>query len=83
MPPSKITIRISRLRIDADGQPVAGELERVRRLTLRSNPCQAVPVRIPVSTPFRADVGAVGTFQPSQYDQRQLSAQVSFGFEPK
>ena len=83
VPPSKITIRISRLRIDADGQPVAGELERVRRLTLRSNPCQAVPVRIPVSTPFRADVGAVGTFQPSQYDQRQLSAQVSFGFEPK
>ena len=50
-------------------------------LTLRSNPCQAVPVRIPVRTPFRIDVSAVGTFQPSQYDLRRLSAQISFGFD--
>ena len=83
VPPSKITIRVSGLRIDADGQPVAARLEQVRRLTLRSNPCQAVPVRIPVRTPFRVDVSAVGTFQPSQFDQRQLSAQLAFGFEPR
>jgi hypothetical protein len=83
VPSSRITIRVSGLRIDADGQPVAGRLEEVRRLTLRSNPCQAVPVRIPTVTPFRIDVSAVGTFQPSQYDQRQLSAQLSFAFEPK
>jgi hypothetical protein len=83
LPTSRITIRVTRLRIDANGQPAAGTLEHVRRLTLRSNPCQAVPVRIPVRTPFRIDVSAVGTFQPSPSDQRQLSAQLAFGFEPK
>jgi hypothetical protein len=83
VPPSKITIRVSGLRIDADGQPIAGPVKQVRRLTLRSNPCQAVPVRIPVRTPFRVDVSAVGTFQPSPSDLRQLSAQLAFGFEPK
>jgi hypothetical protein len=83
LPSSRITIRVTRLRIDADGQPAPGKLEQVRRLTLRSNPCLAVPVRIPVRTPFRVDVSAVGTFQPSPSDQRQLSAQLAFGFEPK
>ena len=83
LPASRITIRVSRLRIDANGQPTAGKLEQVRHLTLRSNPCQAVPVRIPVRTPFRVDVSAVGTFQPSPSDQRQLSAQLAFGFERK
>jgi len=83
VPPSRITIRVSQLRINGDGQPVAGKLQQLRRLTLRSNPCQAVPVRIPARTPFRVDLTAVGTFQPSQYDLRQLSAQVTFGFETR
>jgi hypothetical protein len=83
LPSSRITIRVTRLRIDADRQPTAGRLEQVRRLTLRSNPCQTVPVRIPAQTPFRVDVSAVGTFQPSASDLRQLSAQVTFGFDPK
>jgi hypothetical protein len=29
------------------------------------------------------DLSANRTFQPSPYDQRQLSAQVTFGFEPR
>ncbi len=50
--------------------------------TLRSTPCDSLAVRIPVRPPFRVDVSADRTFQPSQYDPRQLSAQVGFGFEP-
>ncbi len=82
-PPSHLTIRLSSLRINADGQPVAKRLLAVRRLTLRSNPCETKVVRIPAVAPFRIDVTARGTFQPSQYDQRELSAQVAFGFVPK
>lgn len=82
VPPSRITIRVSGLRINSDGQPVAGKLLQARRLTLRSTPCDVRTIRIPTQTPYRIDVSAVGTFQPSQYDPRQLSAQISFGFEP-
>jgi hypothetical protein len=39
-------------------------------------------VRIPVDGPYRIDLTANKTFQPSQYDLRELSAQVTFGFEP-
>jgi hypothetical protein len=82
-PPSHMTIRLSTLRINGDGQPVAGRPLATKRLTLRSNPCQTKAVRIPAVTPFRIDVAARGTFQPSQYDQRELSAQVAFGFVPR
>ena len=40
-------------------------------------------VKIPARAPYRIDVTADGTFQPSQYDPRNLSAQIDFGFEPK
>ena len=40
-------------------------------------------IKIPAQTPYRLDLSADGTFQPSQYDLRNLSAQVTFGFEPK
>jgi hypothetical protein len=79
-PPSRITVRLSSLRIDSDGQPVAKRLLATRRVTLRSNPCQTKVVSIPARAPFRIDVTAVGTFQPSQFDQRELSAQVTYGF---
>jgi hypothetical protein len=84
-PPSYITIKLSRLRITKhpDSQPVAGRLLAVRKVTVRSNPCVAKVVRIPARTPYRIDVSAVGTFQPSQFDLRQLSAQISFGFEAR
>jgi hypothetical protein len=82
-PPSHITIRLSSLRIDDEGQPVAGKLLAVRRRIVRSNPCDTTVVKIPARTPFRLDVIARGTFQPSQYDLRQLSAQVGFGFTPR
>jgi hypothetical protein len=82
-PPSRMTIRVSRLRLDADSQPAAGRLLALRRVVLRSTPCDTRVIRIPARTPFRIDVTAVGTFQSSPYDQRQLSAQVGFAFEPR
>ncbi len=82
-PPSHMTITLSSLRINAGEQPVAGRRLATRKLTLRSTPCQTKVVRIPAVTPFRIDVTARGTFQPSQYDLRQLSAQVAFGFTPR
>jgi hypothetical protein len=83
--PSRITIKLSRLKLTKppDSQPVASRLLAVRTVTIHSNPCDTKVVRIPARTPYRIDVSAVGTFQPSQYDLRELSAQVSFGFEPK
>jgi hypothetical protein len=83
--PSRITIKLSRLKLTKapDSQPVAGRLLAVRKVTIRSNPCDTKVVRIPARTPYRIDVSAVGTFQPSEYDLRQLSAQISFGFEPR
>jgi hypothetical protein len=49
---------------------------------VRSKPCDRDAIRIPVRPPFRIDASAVGTFQPSPYDLRQLSVQIAFGFEP-
>ena len=52
-------------------------------MTIRSDPCSInKQIKIPVATPYRIDVTARGTFQPSQYDLRELSAQVAFGFIP-
>jgi hypothetical protein len=76
-------IVLSSLEINGERQPVAGRVLATRRLTLRSTPCQTKIVQIPAVTPFRIDVTARGTFQPSQYDLRQLSAQVAFGFAPR
>jgi len=83
--PSHVTIKLSSLRItpEPQAQPVAKKLLAVRHVTVRSNPCTAnLVVRIPARTPYRIDVSAVGTFQPSQFDQRQLSTQITYGFEP-
>ena len=82
VPPARMTIRVSRLRINADRQPSPGRLLAERRTTLRSTPCETKTIRIPVRPPFRVDVTANRTFQPSQYDLRQLSALVGFGFQP-
>jgi hypothetical protein len=83
--PSHITIKLSSLKVtpEPDAQPVADKLLAVRHVTLRSTPCETKTIKIPVRTPYRLDLSAVGTFQPSQYDLRNLSAQVNFGFEPK
>jgi hypothetical protein len=84
--PSHMTIRLSSLRItpEPQAQPVAKKLLAVRHVTVRSNPCTSnLVVKIPARTPYRIDVTADGTFQPSEFDQRQLSAQITFGFEPR
>jgi hypothetical protein len=84
-PPSHITITLSSLRItpEPDAQPVADKVLAVRHVVVRSDPCTAaLVVKIPAQTPYRIDLAARGTFQPSEFDQRQLSAQVAFGFQP-
>ena len=81
-PPSRVTIRLSRLWIDRDGQPSPKRILAVRHVLVRSDPCDTKTIRIPARAPYRIDVSAEGTFQPSEFDQRQLSAQVTFGFEP-
>lgn len=84
--PSHITIRLSSLRItpEPNAQPVAKKLLAVRHVTVKSDPCTSnLVVKIPARTPYRIDLSADGTFQPSIYDPRHLSAQVTFGFVPK
>src|SRR5581483_7960096 len=82
LPPSRITIKLSRLWIDADGQPAPKRLLAVRHVLLRSDPCETKTIRLPVRPPYRIDLSTRDTFQPSPSDQRQLSAQVTFGFVP-
>ena len=81
-PSSPITIRVTRLRINDERQPAPGPLLGERRVLMRSNPCDTKTVTFRVKPPFRIDLTASRTFQPSATDQRQLSAQVGFGFEP-
>jgi hypothetical protein len=84
--PSRITIRASSIRItpEPDAQPVADKLLAIRHVTVQSDPCTTNLVeRIPVRTPFRLDLSAQGTFQPSEADPRQLSAQVTFSFSER
>ena len=56
-------------------RPFAGSRSAPTRARRRS-------VRIPAVAPYRIDVTADGTFQPSQYDLRQLSAQVALRVHP-
>jgi len=79
---SPITIKVSRLIINADRQPAPGPLLAERHTLIRSNPCDTKVFHFRVRPPFRIDLSATRTFQPSESDRRELSAQVSFGFEP-
>jgi hypothetical protein len=83
VPASHVVVRVSTIRINEDRQPVAGRLIALRRTTIHSTPCDSKAVRVPVRPPFRIDVSADRTFQPSPYDPRQLSVQIGFGFEPR
>jgi hypothetical protein len=78
--PARLTIRLSRLRIDSNSQPVAGGLLAVKHLVVRSNPCEQVPVSLAARPPFRIDVSATGFFQPA--DGRTLSVQIGYAFKP-
>jgi hypothetical protein len=82
VPASHIVIRVSTMSINKDRQPVPARLIALRRTTIHSTPCESKAIRIPVRPPFRIDLSADHTFQPSQYDPRQLSVLVNFGFEP-
>jgi hypothetical protein len=76
--PSPIVVRVSRVRIDENGQPAAGALLARRRVVLHSTPCETKTIRLHVRPPFRIDLSTARTFEAP--DGRQLSAQVGFGY---
>ena len=78
--PARLTIRLSRLRIDRNAQPAPGRLLALKRLVVRSNPCESGAVQFQARPPFRIDVGATGFFQPA--DGRTLSVQIGYAFTP-
>jgi hypothetical protein len=78
--PARLTIRLTRLRINQDSQPVAGRPLGVKHVVVRSNPCERFVLPLQARPPFRIDVSATGLFQPA--DGRQLSVQISYAFEP-
>jgi hypothetical protein len=80
IPPARITIRVSRLALDKSSQPVAGRLEQLRRVTVRSTPCQTQTIDIHATPPFRIDLTANRTFQASPSDRRPLSVTVGFSY---
>jgi hypothetical protein len=79
--PARLTIRLSRLRIDSNAQPAPGRLLAVKHLVVRSNPCERVPVELQARPPFRIDVSATGFFRPA--DGRTLSVQIGYAFAPR
>jgi hypothetical protein len=82
LPPPHVTIRVSALRLTPDRQPLAGSQEALRHVVVpTSKPCATRIVRLQATPPFLLTVTADRTFEPSQYDPRQLSAQVGFGFD--
>ena len=75
VPPARFTFRVSTLRIDDDGQPVADRRQRVARISVP--PCSkwtVLPIR--ARAPFRLDGTATGLFKAG--DGRDLSAFVSY-----
>jgi hypothetical protein len=78
--PARLTIRLSRLRIDTNAQPAPGRLLAVKRLVVRSNPCEQGAVGLQARPPFRVDVSATGFFKPA--DGRTLSVQIGYAFKP-
>ncbi len=82
LPAAHITIRVSKLALDASSQPAMGAVEEIRHVTITSNPCETRTFSIPATPPFRVDLTAAQTFQANLSDPRQLSVLAGFGFKP-
>lgn len=78
IPDAKFAFRVSQVRIDDDGQPVAGALRQTIRRTVA--PCKEDVMRFPATAPFRIDGHATGLFRAG--DGRDLAAQVGYAFAP-
>ena len=76
--PARFTFRVSSLRIDDDGQPVAARMQHVVKAI--APPCKLTLVRIPATAPLRVDATATNLFKAG--DGRELAAQVGYTFEP-
>jgi hypothetical protein len=80
IPPARLKIRVSDLRINTDSQPVAGRLQSKRSVVVRSTPCERTVVPLRATPPFRVDVTGKGFFKPA--DGRSLSVQIGYAFRP-
>ena len=79
VPDAHFTFRVSSLRIDDDGQPVAATRERVVRTAVPA--CTTPPpLKVRARAPFRLDATATGLFHAG--DGRDLSAFVNYAFTP-
>jgi hypothetical protein len=78
--PARLTVRLSRLRINKDSQPTAGRLLAMKHVVVTSNPCERRAVQLRARPPFRIDVSATGFFRPA--DGRKLSVQIGYAFTP-
>jgi hypothetical protein len=83
VPPARLDVRVGDVAINENRQPTLGRVRETRRVVVRSTPCESKAVRIHATPPFRIDVSATaGLFQPSKYDQRNLSATIAYSFAP-
>ncbi|MGH3003912.1 MAG: hypothetical protein ACRDM1_14835 [Gaiellaceae bacterium] len=78
--PGRFTFRVSSLRIDPNGQPAAGKLQKIEHGVVRSTPCEQRTVTFRARAPFRIDASAAGLFKAG--DGRELAAQVGYSFKP-
>lgn len=82
VPAAPLTIRVSRVALNDEFQPVPGRLLATKHVRIRSTPCDTTPISFKVTPPFIVDVSTPKTFQPNQYDRRNLSVQIDYGFAP-
>ncbi len=76
--PARFTFRVSSLRIDDDGQPVAGRRQRIVKAV--APPCKLTLVRSRRRRPCASTPTATNLFKAG--DGRELAAQVAYSFEP-
>jgi hypothetical protein len=83
VPTAHMTVRVGDVRIDRNAQPALGRVRERHRVVVRSSPCETKALEFHVKPPFRIDVTATprSMFQPSRFDQRNLSVQISYAFK--
>jgi hypothetical protein len=86
LPTETATIRVGRLAVDKDNNPVIGKLLKTVRVPLPACTDETKTIITPFKAPFQAEVSISPTFQLHHYDPRSgemrwLSSQVAFSFD--
>ena len=84
--PGKVTVRLGPLTVDENQQPALARVTQVARDEINAGESIPFFLRAPPG-PWRAEVEVTPTFSPRELDpslgdNRQLGAQVSFGYTP-